>query len=254
MRRTLTYLFTLITIASIGSCCYGADNKSKPVQQKVVAPFSQDRWMQKMLLQHEILNEGRILAKQGMYDDAIKKYELAMDSSVLNRKGDAVYSLWAICTIYKYQGKLDEALDLFQKNVVPLNPKKQEYINMRIELKALIRARDTKNNKPIYDYINYIKTRYGEYLPPKGYSTTYNSEIGELIHLYDYLHDYDAGIAFIDEIIKYHTTNKDPNHRSATSRHVKDYARVKRAWELDKETGQHGHLQDVIRTSDIISW
>jgi len=40
----------------------------------------------------------------------------------------------------------------------------------------------------------------------------------------------------------------------ATAKHVREYTRVKEAWELDKKTGQHGHLQEVIRTSDVISW
>lgn len=68
------------------------------------------------------------------------------------------------------------------------------------------------------------------------------------------MHDYDAGIAFMDDIIKYHMNHKDPNHRSAHKKDVAEYTRVKQAWELDKQTGKHGHLQDVIRTSDVISW
>ena len=78
--------------------------------------------------------------------------------------------------------------------------------------------------------------------------------INDFIHLYDYMHDYDSGIAFVNEVIKYHTNHSDKAHRLANAKHVKEYIRVKQAWELDKSTGQHGHLKEVIRTSDVISW
>lgn len=211
--------------------------------------------IRKIIERNKLQHEGHALARKGFYEEALKKYELAMDPSLLNNEGDKDISLCGIRDIYKRQGRFDEALSLNEKSILPMNPEKDEYINASLELKAAIKARNTKDNKPIYDYMGYIKTKYADAFPPNGYWQGFSSYlINDFIHLYDYIHDYDSGIAFMDQIIKYHTTHPNKNHRSANAKHVREYTRVKEAWRLDKETGQHDHLQDVIRTSNIISW
>jgi hypothetical protein len=261
MRYPTVFIYILAFIISIDSYCYSADSASKSsypanisTQQNTLTPFPDKAWMRKIAKRHEFEEEGRELAKNGKYDEAILKFKAATDPAVLNNESDKVHGLWAICDIYKYQGKLNEALELHEKYILPLNPKKEQYIEKRLELVAMIRARDTKNTAPIYQYINYIKTKYADYLPPKKYTGTYGSEIDDIIHLYDYLRDYDTGIAFMNEIINFINTQKDHSYQTAYGKHVEEYARVKCAWELDKQTGQHGHLQEVIRTSDVISW
>ena len=247
MKRFTRLIYVVITIILLEHQCYSAE------KQKNLTPFSGNEGMRRIIKRNEFQHEGYNLAKQGRYDEALIKYKLAMDPSLLNTEMDKDVALCAIRNIYKYQGKFDEALDLNEKYIVPLNSEKDSYVNASLELRALIKARNTKDNKPIYDYINYIKTKYEKYLPPKGYAIPYDIEIDKLIHLYDYLHDYDAGIVFVNTIIKYHT-QKDKNHRLAHAKDVREYTRVKQAWELDKKTGQHGHLQEVMRTSDVISW
>lgn len=261
MKYPIIFIFVIVTILSSISHCYSEDNKSKALcpivsseQKKTLTPFPDKEWMHKIVKRHEFEEEGWALVDRGLLNEAILKFRAATDPSLLNNEGDKVFALWAISDIYRYQGKLNEALELHEKYILPLNPSKDEYIEKRLELIALIRARETKSNKPIYDYINYLKTKYEKYLPPKGYATPYSSKIEDLIHLYDYMHDYDSGVAFIDEIIKYHTNHPNKSHRSAHAKDVAEYARVKQAWELDKKTGKHGHLQDVIKTSDFISW
>jgi hypothetical protein len=199
-------------------------------------------------------SEGWDLAKQGLFEQALIKYRAATDPSLINHKGDESVALCAICRIYVRQGKLDDALELHEKHILPLNPEKDSYIDTDLEIRALIKARDTKNNGPIYEHIAYIKDKYKKYIPPNGYALPYDTEIDGLIHLYDYMRDYSGGAAFIDELIRYHSQHKNPNHRLAFSEHVKEYQRVKKAWELDEKTGKHGHLQEVIKTSDVISW
>lgn len=222
------------------------DNKS------VLVPY--DERLRKKMERRNLENEGRRLAKERLFDEALVKFRSALDPALFSDERDKVFALCAICKIYVYQGKLDEALDCYTKYVLVLNPKKEVFIDKQKELKALIIARDSKSNESIYSFIDYIKDKYKKYLPPTGYSVTVAPRIDDLIHLYDYIHDYDSGIAFMDELIKYHTNHNDRNHRSAHAKDVKEYTRVKQAWELDKSTGQHGHLQEVIRTSDIISW
>ncbi|MFA5144002.1 MAG: tetratricopeptide repeat protein [Candidatus Omnitrophota bacterium] len=229
-------------------------------------PSRIDNATQKIIKRTNLEREGRLYAKQGLYDEALAKYKAAMDPSLLNYDHEVSTAKWSIEEIYKRQGKFEQALEMVNDKLKTFKAQtpndniftgNDELGKERLELLALIKARDTKNKKPIYEYIDYIKTKskYAKLLPPKGYITGGSDVlIDNLIHLYDYLHDYDAGIAFMDEIIKYHTQHKDKNHRSAHAKDVKEYIRVKKAWELDKKTGQHGHLQGVIRTSDVISW
>lgn len=227
---------------------------------------SNDMSTLKIIQRSELQNEGRILAENGRYEEAIAKYKASMDPSLLNYPYDKNGGEFGIKKVYICQGKFEQALQMVDDKLASLKPEpeneniftgKDELSRERLELLALIEARDAKNNKPIYEYIDNLKTKskYAKLFPPIGYAVGVSSWlIDDLIHLYDYMHDYDSGIAFMDEIIKYHTMHPDKNHRSAHAKDVKEYVRVKQAWETDKKTGQHGHLQDVIRTSDIISW
>ena len=210
-----------------------------------------DENTQKIIKRHKIENEGWLLAKKGLYEEALIKYKEAQNPALLNY--DYEKPELPIMILYIRQGKFEEAL----KNADEIMKKHpNEYaLNERLKILALIKARDTKNNKPICSYINYIKTKYPNYFPPKGYFVGMSDIfIGDFIHLYDYMRDYDAGIALMDGIIKYHTNHPNKNHRSAHIKDVAEYTRVKQAWEFDKKTGKHGHLQEVIKTSDIISW
>ena len=198
--------------------------------------------------------EGYQLAKQEQYEAAIVKFAMAANPSLIVQEHEKGLAIGSIARCYQRQGKFDEALKAYQW-FIGQNKVNDAATERQKELIALIKARDAKNNKPIYEYINYVKIKYSQYFPPNGYFVGMSGiYINDLIHLYDYMHDYDSGIALMDEIIKYHTTHKDQSHRSAHAKDVREYERVKQAWELDKQTGQHGHLQDVIRASDIISW
>jgi hypothetical protein len=235
-------------------------------EKKNLTSFSNDEQTKKIIKRHKIEDEGRFLAKQGLYEEAIAKFKAAMDPSLINYEHEKSTAKWSIEKIYKRQEKFEQALQMVEDKLKSLPPQVandniftgNDWLNReRLELIAMIKARDIKNKAPIYEYIGHIRTRskYAKLIPPKGYIVSESdSRIDDLIHLYDYLHDYDSGIAFMDEIIKYHTQHPDKNHRSAHAKDVREYTRVKQAWELDKKTGQHGHLQEVIRTSDVISW
>lgn len=253
------FISVIITYLAVTSCLF-ASNEHNDRQESIVS----DKSTMKIIERHKLQNEGEALAKRGEYDAALKKYQAAMNPALLNYDYEKGVAESATSTIYKRQGKLEEALRVVDFQLSTLKNEKsfpdgingyERAYNKHLEILALIKVRDTNSTKPIYDYIMYIKSKYAEYFPPRGYVVGFSdSRIDDLIHLYDYLHDYDAGIAFLNEIIKYHTQHLDKNHRSANAKHVKEYTRVKEAWELDKKTGQHGHLQEVIRTSDVISW
>ncbi len=211
-----------------------------------------DQSTQKIIKRHNLENEGWVLAKKGLYEQALIKYKVAQNPALLNY--DYEKPELPIIQLYIRQGKFEEALQLVGENLKKRTTN-EEIDREERELLALIEARDTKSSKPIYEYINYIKSKYVRFFPPSGKFVGMGGfYINDLIYLYNYMHDYDSGIAFMDEIIKYHANHPDKNHRSAHTKDVREYTRVKQAWELDKKTGQHGHLQDVIRTSDVISW
>jgi len=218
------------------------------------AKVSGNEWAKRQGRRNSYEHEGLQLAKQGQYEEAIAKFELAADSSLIVQEHEKGLAIGSIVRCYQRQNKFEEALKAYQW-FIGQNKINDAAIEGEKELLSLLKAQGTKDNKPIYEYISYMKNKYAKYIPPNGYIVGETGIlVDKLIHLYDYMCDYDPGIAFMDEMIKYHTQHPDKNHRSAHAKDVKEYIRVKEAWELDKETGQHGHLQEVIRTSDVISW
>lgn len=216
-----------------------------------LTPFFDNEATNKIIKRTNLEREGRYFAKQGLYEEALIKYKAAQDPSLLNY--DYEKPELPIIILYMRQGKFEQALQIVEENLKK-RPGNQEVDREYRELLALIESRDTKNSKPIYDYIDYLKMKYSKYFPPNGYFVGMSGiYIDGLIHLYDYMHDYDSGIALMDEVIKYMVKDKWMDNLGGRNA-IKEYTRVKEAWELDKKTGQHGHLQDVIKTSDIISW
>ncbi len=240
MKNLIFWIIFIFSVAVLN--CNASEDKSG------LSVFPDDEIMQKIMKRCELEHQGHALAEQGRYQEALQKYRLAMDPSLINYDGDGSVSLCCIRNIYKYQGKYQDALELNEKEILPLNPNKDEYVEASMELRALIKSSDTKDFKPIYDYITYLKEKdFKRQFGP-------DAHVATLIFLYNYMRDYESGVTYMDELIKYHTQHPDANHRSAHAKDVREYQRVKEAWELDKKTGKHGHLQGVIRTSDIIGW
>ena len=211
-----------------------------------LSPFPQDNETSKILKRSEIEREGYNLAKQGLYVEAIAKYEQALDASLLNQESDKSTALWSIRDIHQRQGKLDQALKEHEW-FLKANPTKDEYLDKDRELRALVKARDEKSNRPIYDHIIYLRTKYKKYIPPQsqGDSGYHAIPINDIIHLYDWMGDTDGGIKFISEVL---------SSKTLYSNERKEYEDVKTAFEEDKRTGQNGHLQKAIQASSIIGW
>ena len=222
----LIVMCIIFTISA--SCfCFAVDKTPQPL------PFPKGKDIDRIIKRNNLQQEGRKLAEYGRYEEALDKYRSAMDPSLLNNDGDRSNPLCSIRDIYKYQGKFKEALELNEKEIVPRNPDKDEYVEASMELRALIRSSDMKNYKPIYDYIAYLKDKDGK----RRFGP--DSHVDTMIFLYDYMKDYDSGIMLMEDLIKYHTQHPNANHRSANAKRVKEYQRVKEAWELDKKTGKH---------------
>ncbi len=224
----------------------------RPSQNNKLTSSPDDNTTKKIIKRTNLEREGWFFAEQGLYEEALVKYRAALDPSLINYEHEESTARGAIREIYKRQGKFDKALQIINE-IIEKHP--NEYaLKERLEILALIKSREIKNNKPIYEYIDYVKAKYSKCFPPNGYLVGESGiYIDDLIHLYDYMHDYDSGIALMDEVIKYMIKDKWMNNLGGR-KIIKEYTRVKEAWELNKKTGQHGHLQEVIRTSDVISW
>jgi hypothetical protein len=259
---TISTLLAIAIITSYSCSCFSEFNKSESIiftskaqKQNDLELASSGSSTKKSVLRYKILHEGDFFAAQGNYEKALSKFNEAMRSEYLNKESDKSAAQMRIVWAHKRQGKFNLALKEHSEWLYNKHPNHELTIDEHLELVALVKAFETGNSTFLYEYISYLKNIYMKQLPPNGYATGFsNIIINRIIHLYDYLNNYDAGITFVDDIIKYHTQHPDRNHRSAHAKDVKEYARVKQAWELDKKTGQHSHLQDVIRTSDVISW
>ncbi len=253
MKKTFIVLIAIFSVSySLQGFCAEktSDGLDKPL--RVIAggenltPFSNDNATQKIMRRNDLQDEGRHFAKQGLYEEALEKYKQAIAPSLLNLESDKSTALWSIRDIHQRQGKLDQALKEHEW-FLKANPTKDEYLDKDLELRALIKARDTKSNQPIYEHIKYLRNKYKKYIPPQsqGDSGFHATPIDSIIHLYNWMGDADGGIKFMQEVLSSKTLY--PNER-------KEYERVKIAFQEDKRAGQKGHLSKVIATSDIIGW
>lgn len=225
-----------------------AESQDKPIfvlggAQKGLTPFPDDESTRRIIRQTQIEQEARRLEKQGRFDEAIAKYNEAMDPSLLNTERDKAGGMHGIIRIHQKQGKLDLALkELEWFSTYP----NQLYIDTKPELEALIKARDTGSNEPIYAHIEYLKKKHKNRLPPKGYMPLFTSSItSRIIRLYDYIGDLDAGIAFVDKVLSY---------KKLYPRHREEYLKVKQAFLEDKAQGAKGRATDILIQSNYFSW
>lgn len=241
MRPLVAFALIITLIVSFACDCFSAQ-------------FPEDARMKKIFLQGKIISEGDLLAHQGRYEEAIAKFNRAMDPDCINNERDKAAPQLRIIIAHKRQGKFQIALQEHTEWRYAKYSKHDAIANEQAELLALVKAQEIKDKKPIEDHIRYLRHKYEKQLPPNKYYAGFSDPIiDDLIHLYDYTQDYDSGIAFMNELINYFTKS-DYAESLGNKKAIKEYTRIKKAWELDKQTGQHGHLQEVIRTSDIISW
>ncbi len=79
-------------------------------QQKRLTPFPNNDHTRKIIKRTQIEKEAWELEKQGLYEQAIKKYQEALDPSLLNYEYDKGMALGGICRIHIKQGKFELAL------------------------------------------------------------------------------------------------------------------------------------------------
>lgn len=211
-----------------------------------IKAVSGDEATKKIFMRNDLERQGWWLAEHMKYEEALEKYQQALNPELLNEKSEGSTARGAIINIYKRMGNFEEALKKHLERKGPEDNSDWPGIDKELELEALIKARDSGSSKPVYDHIEYLKEKYKKYIPPPGDDSGYHGvPIETIIHLYDYLDDAQGGISFMNYVLS-------SKKISAPERH--EYERVKAAFEEDKHTGRKGHLQKVIETSDYIGW
>ena len=220
-------------------CLFAEENKKSKISIEATQNDNED--LKKIWRRNQIENEARLLVKQERYEEAISKFREATNPSILNHDYEASTARGLIRDLLVLQGNFDQALSEF-RYVINRNPNKEDWIDEKMEIEALIKARDTGSKEPIYQHIRYLKEKYKKYLPPLGYRGDFSPIVTTpIIRLYDYIGDYGGGITFVDEILKYFASGKagDPNKKGKA-----DYAyqAVREAFEEEKREGFKGCL------------
>lgn len=211
---------------------------------------------EKILARANLLTEGDGLLERGFYNEALKKYEVAASPELLNYDYDIAVPYGRIRGVLILEGKFEEALEVFKK-VIAINKRGTGWEDSKYKLDALIQAKKSLSTQPVYGYINYLNNKYKNDLPPNFTSFT-PIVVSDIIRLYDYIGDYDAGIRFVDQILQY---------RGLGNRARADYVKVRQAFEQSKAEGIKscfetqvpgeacvGHATQVVIQSDYIPW
>ncbi len=202
------------------------------------APFGNDERTRKIFKQEQIIKEGSTLVEEGRYEEAIKKYKEALNPSVLNEERDKGNAIYYIEKVYKLQGKYEEALKELQWSINE-NSNGTGWFDEKLELEALIKARDTNSTQPIYEHIEYLKKKYKDQLPPN--AGAYSDIVATaIIRLYDHIGDFDGGIQFVEGFFKRCadgiTCKGEERKLAYTPKHP--YFPIKQAFLQDKAEGQ----------------
>lgn len=206
-------------------------------QQNNTALLPNNERTKKIVEQERLLEEGRHLTEQGYYDEAIIKYHEAMSPELLLHDYDIESPIFLMSKAQKLQGKYEEALRNINE-VLKKHPNVQEgnWHEQQLELEALIKARDTKSNQPIYDYIGYLRGKYKNQLPPKSCRGMCDTIASTIIRLYDHIADFDGGIAFAESFLKFYKKIGPGNPYQPAN----PYFQIKQAFEQEKKEGFKG--------------
>jgi hypothetical protein len=137
----------------------------------------------------------------------------------------------------KFYGKYEEALDRIN-DVLKKHPNVQEgnWHEQKLELEALIKARNANLAQPIYEHVRYLLDKHKEILPPQNCVGPCDSIFSTIVRLYDHMGDYDAGMKFTDEFLQFYKKIGPGNPYQPGNQ----YFQVKWAFEQEKQEGWKG--------------
>jgi len=182
--------------------------------------FEKLNGIQKVVVRCGLQREARALEIEGKLDEAILKYQDAIQPALVTDEAEKSMALWGIMEIHQMQGKYRLALEEVQW-FLRMNPGKPNYWEKKYELEALIEAERLGSTEPVYEYIRSLRERYRDHLPPGQY-TFIGTWVGRaIIRLYDFLGDYGAGIDFVNLLL---------SAKNMDRREWAKYETLKRKW------------------------
>jgi len=210
----------------------------------------------KIMAQEKVLRQARRLVKQGEFDSAIAKLEIALEPEYLNREQDKLQPSFQLMKIYQLQGQFNLALQEADK-IILIKPNHLYALEHRSEIKAQIQAINTVSAEPLVVWIDAYFAKYVKDIPPHSYNSFSPAPVGVIIRLYDYIGDYSNGMAFVDRILAYKKLRRPVRA---------EYEKVKQAFLQDQAEGKKGCLGQVsgqvcvgratqlLIQSDVLSW
>ena len=167
---------TVFFLCMIASCL----NISTSPAFAGTAFFQSDEHAKKIIKRIDIERQAEALEKRGQFSSAIDKYQEAMAPSLLNEKADAAAAHDGISRIYQKNGQFELALKEFQW-FMGINANSKDWIDRKLELEALVKARDTHSPQPVLNHIVYLKDKYNAFLPPKKFMAGMTDPISSAI-------------------------------------------------------------------------
>ena len=184
--------------------------------------------------------------------------------------------------MYQKQGKYQDALEVL-KGLREFHPKHEYYLDWEKELNALIESKKLNSFEPVYGFLRYFREKYSESLPPKNYTFGSIDKVSTILRLYDTIGDYDAGIAYVDEILDWaykkddeeigplkgriktaeeatvcmkldYEVAKERGLDRAACRWLREYLLVREAFEQDKTQATKGRATKALIQSDYFPW
>ncbi len=246
MKKAIFFLFALFAMGIIALVVV---LNTKGV---TFAPLSDGRVRTSQIFSQErLLKEGDKLVEQGLYVKALAKYEEGLEPRFISKEEDKRGPIVRKIRLFRVTGDFQAGLKEFgdAPKSLGLDPE------LRMQLGAVQSWSETGKKQPVYEYINHLKQKYGNSLPPKDYDSFSPIPIGDIILLYDTIGDHDAGIAFIDECVAYFKRQDIKKYGEyKPGKNDLEYQKVREAFEKDKAEGTKGRATKALIQSDYFPW
>lgn len=191
--------------------------------------------------QAKLEDEGRDLLRRGDYAEAMRRFQQANAPELqLSGYQDTVAEA-LIRETYQLQGEYEKAVNVLEP-LLRGNPNQWNWKDEKLELEALIEARDTNLKEPLLRFIKLMKEKHEADLPPRKYTVAVTEFIDSaIIRSYDQMGDYDGGISYVDGILNYFKERDLKKYGKLKWGKADDaYLQVKLAFEQDKKEGKTG--------------
>lgn len=216
-----------------------------------------------------IQDEARRLAVNGNYQEALLKYQEAIQPQYINREYQKATAMGAMIKIHLWLQDYDAALhklSWFFANSATGKPT-ESALEKKDEINALKAYQ--LNNQPgmIKAYIMRFVVKHQNEMPPVKYVSGSATLISTVLRLYNTIGDHDAGIEFIDICREYFKQQDIQRYGEYRPGHNDgEYMKVREGFERDKSEGFRGcagkkpgevcmgHATKALIESDYFPW